>query len=95
MIRILGDRVLLTPLPVQTISAGGIMLPQGQTGDKMMYWRVDQIGTGKVDKKGNRSAPEFNVGQTVVTLLYFSHHTLEDGSGRKIVDCEHVIAKVE
>ena len=92
--RLLGDRLLISPLPDQEQTSGGIILPMAQTGDVRHYWRVEQVGPGKRDKKGELQAPEFAVGDLVVTPLHFSHTTLEDGSGWKIVDCEQVIGKL-
>jgi len=86
--RLLGDRLLLSPLPVQERSAGGIVLPQGQAGDVMMWWKVDQLGS-------KFSKPEVKVGDTVVTPLHFTHTTLEDGSGRKIVDSDQIHGMLE
>jgi len=86
--RILGDRLLLSPLPVKTKSDGGIHLPDGQAGDKMVYWRVEQTGSKVKDDC-------FHPGVIVLTPLYFSHTTLEDGSGRKIVDCNQIEAMLE
>ncbi len=92
--KLLGDRILIAPLPDQEKTAGGIILPQAQVGDVRYYWRVEQVGPGKRDKSGELKAPEFTVGDLVVTPLHFSHTTLEDGSGRKIVDCEQIIGKL-
>lgn len=84
--RLMGDRVLLSPLPVQEVSAGGIHLPQGQAGDFMQWWRVEAVGTGK-------KCVELAVGQTVLTELRTTHETLEDG--RKILITDQIIAKIE
>lgn len=81
--RILGDRILISPLPEKTISDGGIHLPGGETGDKKLFWKVDQLGT-------KASVPEIQAGSTVITPGYFSHTTLEDGSGRKIIGCDQI-----
>lgn len=83
--RILGNRVLLEPLPQATQSSGGIHLVERYQDDKMQY-RVAGIGTGK------RIPEEIAVGDCVLTPLYFDHTTLEDGTGRKIVGVEQLIA---
>ena len=85
--RLLGDRLLLAPLPDRVQSEGGIILPQGQVGDVRYFWKVEAIG-----EKPN---PDLVVGDTVVTPLYFDHVTLEDGTGRKIVKADQIIAKLE
>lgn len=91
--RILGNRALVSPLPAREKSAGGIVLPQAQVGDVMHYWRVEAVGPGKRDKQGNLVPPDFKVGDLVITPLHFSHTTLEDGTGRKIVDCDQFEGK--
>lgn len=93
--RILGNRLLLAPLPPREQSAGGIILPQGQAGDVMYFWKVDAVGAGKALKNGDIPVNEFSVGDTVITPLYFDHTTLEDGTKRKIVGCEQIVGKLE
>lgn len=86
--KILGDRLLVSPLPVQQRSAGGIVLPQGQAGDFMQWWKIESLGTGK-------TCAELAIGQTVLTETRTTHTTLEDGSGRKIMGTDQIIAKLE
>jgi len=93
--RILGNRVLLSPLPTQEQSQGGIILPQSQVGDKKMWWRIDQIGAGKPSEKSFHLLQELRVAQTVVTPLFFDHTTIEDGSERKIVGVDQLIAVLD
>lgn len=83
--RILGNRVLLEPLPNRTVSDGGIHFAMPWQDDKMQY-RVLALGTGK------KVPPEIEVGNFVLTPLYFDHFTLEDGTGRKIVGVEQLVA---
>lgn len=91
--RILGDRVLLSPLPPVEKTSGGIIMPQGQAGDVMHYWRVEAVGEGKRDKDGLLVPLEVKVGDIVVTPLYHDHVTLEDGSHRKLVSVDQIIGK--
>jgi co-chaperonin GroES (HSP10) len=91
--RIIGDRVLLSPLPPQEKTLTGLFLPQAQQGDVMYYWRVDQVGEGKRGKDGELVPPAFAVGELVITPLHFTHTTIEDGTNRKLVDCEQIVGK--
>jgi len=84
-LKILGNRVLLEPLPKPTQSAGGILFPM-QYQDDGTQWRVAGLGTGP------KVPPEIEVGDCVMSPLYFDHFTLEDGTGRKIVGVEQLIA---
>src|SRR6267378_6317391 len=84
--KILGDRLLVSPLPVQERSSGGIVLPQGQAGDFMQWWKIESLGTGK-------TCADLAVGQTVLTETRTTHETLDDG--RKIMGTDQIIAKLE
>jgi len=95
MMRILGNRVLLSALPTREQTSGGIILPMERADDKKMWWRIDQIGTGKPSEKSFHLLGELRVGQTVGTPLFFDHTTLEDGSGRKIVGVDQLVAVLE
>jgi len=95
-IRMLRNNLLLEPLPENTKSDGGIHLPGGQTGDLKMYWKVLAVGEGMPNKYGGHDPIlEISVGDTVITPLHFSHHTMEDGTGRKIVSADQIIGKFE
>jgi co-chaperonin GroES (HSP10) len=91
--KLLGDRLLISPLPVQQRSEGGMFLPQGQVGDAKLWWRVEAVGPGARNKHGVVRPVEFAVGDTVLTPLHFTHTTLEDGT--KIVECDQIIARLE
>jgi co-chaperonin GroES (HSP10) len=94
-LRMLPGKALVEPLPVQEKSAGGIFLPQESVGDKKIWWKVLQMGEWLRNKKGVPVDPHFAVGDMVCTPLHFTHHTLEDGSGRKIVGFEQFEGKFE
>jgi co-chaperonin GroES (HSP10) len=90
---------MLEPLPVQESSSGGIFLPKSHVGDQKLWWRVVALGThvtepGKPHTHGT-SASDYQLGQVVLTPLHFSHTTLEDGSERKIVDVDQLIAVLD
>jgi len=93
--RILGNRVLISPLPVREVSEGGIVLPQAQVGDVMQHWKVEQVGSGHRGKDGELVPPEFTPGDLIITPLHFSHHSMEDGSGWKIIEAAEIIGKFE
>lgn len=95
--KILGNRLLVSALPVQETSDGGIILPFGQPGDKKLWWRVEGVGThqpkpGKLRPHGT-SASDYHVGQVICLNNAFTNTTLPDG--RKIVDTQYVEAVLE
>lgn len=94
-LRMLRGKALVEPLPVQEKSHGGIVLPQESVGDKKIWWRVLDMGPLREDKHGNLIDPGFEIHDTVVTPLHFSHFTIEDGTGRKIVGFEQFEGKLE
>ena len=84
--KLLGNRLLVFPLPVQERTNGNIVLPAGQAGDFKQWWKIEQLGTG------HRCA-DFAIGQTVLTQLHTTHETLDDG--RKILGTDQIIAFLE
>lgn len=88
-LRLLGNRLLLEPLPKPAKSAGGIDLLEAYNDDRMQ-WLVVAAGPGLKLKDGAILPPEIAAGDKVLTPLYFDHTTLD--GGRKIVDAAQVIA---
>ena len=93
--RILGNNCLLEALPAQERTAGVIVLLPENVTDKKQFWRVLAVGLGRRNKKGVLIAPDFAVGQTVITPLHFSHFTFDDRPNQKIVDCDHIEARID
>ncbi len=85
MLKILGNRLLLEPLPKKTHSDGGILLAQAYQDDRSQY-RVLALGTGP------KIPPEVRVGDCVMTPLTYDYFTFEDGSGRIIANVDQLIA---
>jgi hypothetical protein len=88
-------------MPSQERTASGLHLPQAQVGDVRMWWRVEQVGEGGALPKKLKTKPhglvasDYAPGDIVCTALHTSHYTFEDGTERKIVDCEQIIGKLE
>lgn len=97
--KLLGNRLMVSPLPVQEKSGGGIFLPHGAAGDKKLWWRVEQVGTHqpKPDKRRahGTSASDYRVGQVVCLNNAFTNTSLDDGTERKIVETQYVEAVME
>lgn len=71
----LHDRILLSPLPETTTTAGGIVIPSGMPS-KMA--RVVSVGQGKLLDNGEYQKPEVKPGDTVL-VNQFSELQNEDG----------------
>jgi len=87
--RMIGNNVLLEPLPQAQQSPGGIHYVQTYRDDQTQ-WRVLSVGPGKVNKKGILIALEVKPGDRVVAPLYHDHAVLADG--RRVVDAGQIIA---
>lgn len=90
-VKLLGNRVLVAPLPQATKSAGGIHLAQRYQDDQMQF-RVLAVGPGKANKKGVLVPPEVKPGDQIVAGLYHTHTILEDG--RRVIDASEILAVV-
>jgi len=66
--KVLGDRVLIEPLPVEQVSAGGIELPQSVRG-KQSVGIVRMVGEGTGDPSMRALMAEIAIGQTVRTNI--------------------------
>lgn len=97
--KLLGNRLLVAPMPVQEKSDGGIILPHADVADKKLWWRIEQVGThqpkgGKLRPHGT-SASDYHAGQVVCLNNAYTNTTLEDGTGRKIVDTQYIEAVMD
>ena len=81
MIRLLGNRVALAPIPPLAVSHGGIHMVGN---DDRTQFRVIGVGPGRKLRDGSRLAPEVSIGDKVYAPLTYDHVTLDDGT--KIVD---------
>jgi len=95
MLRLLGNRIAIAPLPKPARSAGGIHLLEGdhrpwvKTDDEMQY-QVIAIGPGRYHK-GVRLCPEVRPGDRVLMVHPINIlHDLDDGTHRLIVDADQV-----
>ena len=97
--KLLGNRLLVSPLPTQEKTESGIFLPQAQAGDKRLWWRIEQVGTHQPKRDGKlrahgTSASDYRVGQVVLLNNNYTNTTLED-TDRKIVETQYIEAVLE
>ncbi|XP_073329090.1 10 kDa heat shock protein, mitochondrial isoform X2 [Pagrus major] len=65
----LFDRVLVERLTAETVTKGGIMLPEKSQG-KVLQATVVAVGPGSVNQKGNLQKVSVNVGEKVLLPEY-------------------------
>ena len=65
-----GNLVLLKPLPNETISAGGIVIPQTAMEDVKSKAKVIAVGPGRRNKHGVLEPLDVKEGDTVILLRF-------------------------
>lgn len=69
MIRPLGDRVVVKPLPMEERTKGGIVLPD-TAKEKPQKGEVVAVGSGRLLDNGQRVAIDLKVGEQVLYSKY-------------------------
>ncbi len=85
MIRPLGDRVVVKPLPMEERTKGGIVLPD-TAKEKPQKGEVVAVGSGRLLDNGQRVAIDLKVGDQVLYSKYA-------GNEVKIDDEEYLILR--
>ena len=93
-IRPLDDRVLVKPDEAETITAGGIVLPDAAK-DKPTRGQVVAVGAGRLLKNGKRRAVAVKPGDTVIYGKYSGSDIRLNGEEMKIVREEDLLGRVE
>lgn len=89
----LEDRVLVRPLEAETVSAGGIVLPD-TAQEKPMRGEIVAAGPGKLGKDGNRVPMPVAIGDHVIYGKYAGHDIKFDGDEYKVLRAEELLAKI-
>ena len=85
MIRPLGDRVVVKPLPSEEVTKGGIVLPD-TAKEKPQEGEVVAVGSGRLLDNGTRVAIDLKVGDRVLFSKYA-------GNEVKLDDVEYLIMR--
>lgn len=85
MIRPLGDRVVVKPLPMEERTKGGIVLPD-TAKEKPQKGEVVAVGSGRLLDNGQRVAIDLKVGEQVLYSKYA-------GNEVKINDVDYLILR--
>ncbi|MFZ5647720.1 MAG: co-chaperone GroES [Bacillota bacterium] len=85
MIRPLGERVVVKPLPSEEITKGGIVLPD-TAKEKPQEGEVVAVGSGRLLDNGTRVAIDLKVGDKVLFSKYA-------GNEIKIDNVEYLIMR--
>lgn len=85
MIRPLGERVVVKPLPSEEVTKGGIVIPD-TAKEKPQEGEVVAVGSGRLLDNGTRVAIDLKVGERVLFSKY-------SGNEVKIDDVEYLIMR--
>ncbi len=89
----LDDRVVVAPEEAETVSAGGIVLPDSAK-EKPQQGKVVVAGPGTLDDDGNRCSLSVKKGDKVVFGKYSGSDIEIDGKKYKIMRERDILAKV-
>ncbi|HMN59837.1 MAG TPA: co-chaperone GroES [Anaerolinea sp.] len=90
----LGSRVVVEPIEMEDVTAGGIVLPE-TAKEKPQKGKVLSVGAGDRDDKGNRIAMDVKVGDTVLYAKYGGTEIKIDGKKLLILRESDLLAIVE
>ncbi len=78
MIRPLGERVVVKPLPMEEVTKGGIVLPD-TAKEKPQKGEVMAVGSGRLLDNGQRIPIDLKVGDKVLYSKYAGNEVKLDG----------------
>jgi chaperonin GroES len=93
-IRPLGDKVLVKRIEAESMTAGGIVLPE-TAKEKPKRGRVQAVGDGKMLETGERSKLQVKKNDEVIFTTYAGHEIKIDGEEYLILDESEILAIVE
>ncbi|MFZ5873408.1 MAG: co-chaperone GroES [Bacillota bacterium] len=94
MIRPLGERVVIKPLPLEEVTKGGIVLPD-TAKEKPQKGEVVAVGSGRLLDNGQRVAIDLKVGDQVLYSKYAGNEVKIDGEEYLILRENDVLGVLE
>ena len=88
----MADRVVITPLPKEEVTKGGIVLPD-TAKEKPIEGKVIAVGPGGMSDDGKRIPMEVKVGDIVLYAKYAGTEIKEDGEELIILRESDILAK--
>ncbi|ACX51332.1 MULTISPECIES: co-chaperone GroES [Ammonifex] len=94
MIRPLGDRVVVKPLPAEEVTKGGIVLPD-TAKEKPQKGEVVAVGPGRLLENGQRVPIDVKVGDKVLYSKYAGNEVKIDGEEYLILRESDILGVLE
>ena len=89
----LEDRVVVEPKEAESVTAGGIVLPDAAR-EKQQRGTVIAVGPGKALEDGSRGEMSVEIGDEVIYGKYAGNDITCDGKDIKILSESDILAKV-
>jgi chaperonin GroES len=93
MLKPLDDRVVVEPIDAETMTAGGIVLPD-TAKEKSQRGKVKAVGPGRLLDSGDRCQMSVTVGDEVLFSKYGGTDIEIDGKDVKILRESDILAKL-
>lgn len=93
----LGNNVILSAAPRETVTASGIIIPDNVSNDKMKRGVVVAVGAGKLLENGTRQPIEVAVGDEVIYSWSQQEIELPEGAEKKkylVVAADEILAVI-
>lgn len=87
----LADRILVEPLEKDTVSPGGVIIPD-TAKEKPQEGKVLAVGAGAMGDNGQRIAPEVKVGDRIIFSTYAGTEIKIEGKKLYIMRESEVLA---
>lgn len=93
-IRPLQDRIIVKRLESEEKTKGGIIIPDSAK-EKPMEGKVIAVGKGKINDKGERTAPDVKAGDVVLFSKYAGTEVKIDGDEHLIMREDDILGVIE
>ena len=90
----IGDKILVKRLEAREVSKGGIVLPDSAK-EKPKRGRVQSVGEGKLNDKGERIPLQVKKGDQILFTSYAGTEIKVEGEELLIMDESEILAIVE
>ncbi len=90
----IGDKVVVKPLESESVTAGGIVLPD-VAHDRPQQGRVLSVGDGRLLADGTRAAHQVSEGDKVLYSRWAGTEVVVDGQKLLILDESEIMAVIQ
>ena len=93
-IRPLDDKILVARLEAESVTAGGIVLPESAK-ERPQRGKVVSVGAGRMSKDGSRCKPQVKKGDEILFTSYAGTEIKLDGKEYMIMEESDVMVILE